>query len=258
MPFGLEVVGFLLKMGTKIFFFPILFLQVFAFGSLIAVSGAQTGKEYSQWFMGPIVTPNATTMSPGHPGLEVDLIVSKNYGFYDSNWQLNRTPSIWGVRPLFDFQVGFNNVVGMELIGSVVTNFSRGESYTYFEDTIFRCGFQISTDKKDSWIPDFRMLFQETFPTGNYQKLNSKKKRTDITGQGSFQSGIQMVFQKLFRAEKKHPFRLRGSAGYFIPAAVSVSGLNYYGGDSNTKGKVYPGQYFSGFLYGEYALSSHP
>lgn len=205
--------------------------------------------------MGPIITPNATTVPPGHPGLELDIIASKTYGFYDSNWKLKHTPTILGVRPLFDFQMSFNDFLGVELIGSVITNFSKGESSTHLADTIFRCGFQISTDKEDSWIPDFRILFQENFPTGKYQRLNPKKNGTDLTGQGSFQSGIQLVAQKLFRSKEKHPFRLRSSAGYFIPAPVTVHGVNYYGGNHQTRGKVYPGQYFSGFLYGEYALS---
>lgn len=219
---------------------------------------AQAGSQpipYKQWFMGPIITPNPNTVPPGHPGLELELIVSKNYGTYDGRWKLQHSPAIWGIRPLFDFQAGFNSVLGVEVIGSMITNFSQGASYTHLTDTIFRCGFQILTDQQDSWVPDLRVLFQEILPTGHYQKLSTKKYGTDLTGQGSFQSGLQIVSQKLFWSEGKHPFRLRGSAGYFVPAPVSVQGINYYGGDSKTKGKVYPGQYFSGFVYGEYALS---
>jgi hypothetical protein len=85
--------------------------------------------------------------------------------------------------------------------------------------------------------------------------LNPKKHDTDSTGQGSFQSGIQVVFQKAFCPKDPHPFRIRGSIGYFIPSAVAVKGLNYYGGDPKTRGTVYLGKYFSGFFYGEYALS---
>jgi hypothetical protein len=205
--------------------------------------------------MGPILTPNPTTVLPGHPGLELDLIASKEYGFYDSKGRLKTTPDLWGIRPLFDFQVGFNKVLGAELIGSMITNFRQGKSSTHLADTIFRLGFQIATDKDDSFIPDFRILIQETFPTGNYQKLSPQKMGTDSTGQGSFQTGIQFVFQKAFLAKKSHPFRLRASIGYFVPSAVAVKGLNCFGGDSRTKGTVCLGKYYSGFLYGEWALS---
>lgn len=210
---------------------------------------------YKQWFMGPILTPNPTTVPPSHPGLELDLIVSKNYGFYDSHGKLKHTPAIWSIRPLFDFQMGFNSIVGAEVIGSMVTSFSQGASSTHLADSIFRLGFQVTTDKENSWVPDFRVLFQETFPTGNYQKLDPKKKGTDSTGQGSFQTGVQFVFQKAFRMKDPHPFRLRGSIGYFVPSSVTVKGLNCYGGDPTTRGTAYLGKYFVGFLYGEYALS---
>lgn len=237
-----------------IVFFSTLFFQAFAFdGNLTPL--LEAGEEYSQWFMGPILTPNPTTVPPGHPGLELELIATKNYGFYDPHGKLKHTPSIWGIQPLFDFQMGFNNILGAELIGSMVTNFSYGAASTHLADSIFRLGFQISIDKEYSWVPDFRILFQEVFPTGNYQKLDSKKKGTDSTGQGSYQTGIQFVFQKAFLTKESHPFRLRGSIGYFVPSSVTVKGLNYYGGDPTTRGTVYLGKYFSGFFYGEYALS---
>ena len=212
-------------------------------------------KEYAQWFTGPIITPNPVTVPPNHPGLELVLIGSRSYGFYDSHGHVQKAPSICGISPLFDFQAGFNDVIGAELIGSMITNFSKGESATYLGDSIFRLGFQISTDKPDSWIPDFRVLLQETFPTGKYQKLSPKKNRADCTGQGSFQTGIQLVAQKLFFSRTNHPLRLRGTLSYFIPSPVNVNGLNFYGGEVQTKGTIYPGKYFSGFLYGECSLS---
>lgn len=237
-----------------IFFFSILYLKIFAFDANLT-SSVHLEKEYAQWFMGPILTPNPTTVKPGHPGLELEVIASKNYGFYDAHGKLQDIPAIWSIRPLFDFQVGFNKIIGIELIGSMVTNFSQGASSTHLSDSIFRLGFQMSTDKEASWIPDFRILFQEIFPTGRYQKLDPKKNGTDSTGQGSFKSGIQFVFQKAFRAKEPHPFRIRGSIGYFIPSPIAVKGLNCYGGDFTTRGTVYLGKYFSGFFYGEYALS---
>ena len=244
----------------RVFFgpFAFVFFLCFNFGVFandLNSSVGSAGQEYKQWFTGPIITPNPTTVPPKHPGLELDLISSKTYGFYNSQGKLKHIPAIWGIRPLFDLQVGFTSVLGAELIGSMITNFSQGESSTYLGDSIFRLGFQVSTDKKGSWIPDFRILFQETFPTGKYQKINPRRKGTDSTGQGSFQTGIQFVFQKAFLSKGSHAFRLRGSIGYFVPSAVDVKGINCYGGEFNTRGTVYPGNYYIGFLYGEYALS---
>lgn len=246
----------------RIYAFPLLCIHILALFLTISIPARMFGnpdscpwQEYKQWFMGPIVTPNATTVLPGHPGVEFDIIASRTYGSYDGHWKINHTSTIWSVRPLLDFQLGFNDFIGIEFIGSAVTNFSQGKSSTNLEDTILRFGYQVSLDRDDSWIPDFRILFQENFPTGNYQNLNPRKNKTDLSGQGSYQSGIQLVLQKLFRSNQQHPFRLRGSVGYFVPSPVSVKGLNYYGGSSETLGRIYPGQYLSTFFFGEYALS---
>ena len=210
--------------------------------------------EYPQWFTGPIITPTPITMPVGHPGLEVAWLLGKNQGHYNSNWRFEDGPSLWATGPYVDFQIGLNKIFGAEYIGALLTKFCHGARYTHLVDSIFRFGVQISTDQQGSWIPDFRILFQETIPTGKYQKLNPNKYGTDCTGDGSFQTGVHLAFQKLFHSKKNHDFRLRWTFGYFIPASVAVSGLNYMGGNAETKGTIYPGQFFIGYICGEYAL----
>ncbi len=212
--------------------------------------------EYDHWFTGPIFTPNPTTVQPDHPGIEPVLIFSKTYGLYDNKWKKQSIPKIWSIGPYVDFQAGFTKRFAIELIGSMVSNFSQGASSTHLRDWIFRMGYQISTDKQNSWVPDFRILFQETFPTGKYQKLSVQKKGTDLTGQGAFQTGIHLAFQKLFRLWSTHCLSIRGDVGYLIPARVSVKGLNYYTGIYSVKGNVRPGQIFVAYLTGECSLSS--
>jgi hypothetical protein len=138
----------------------------------------------------------------------------------------------------------------------MTSNFSQGATSTHLRDSIFRLGFQISRDRADSWIPDFRILLQETFPTGKYQKLDPRKKGTDLTGDGSFETGAHFAFQKLFHTGGDHCLSIRGDIGYFFPSRVHVKGINYYTGIFNTNGKVYPGQNIVVFLTGEYSLSS--
>lgn len=211
--------------------------------------------DYQQWFTGPILTPTPITMPVGHPGLETAWLVGETYGHYNSHWHVVHTPSIWCTGPYVDFQVGLNKFLGAEYIGALLTNFCRGTHYTHLIDSIFRVGFQISIDQKDKWVPDFRILLQETVPTGKYQKLNPNRHGTDLSGQGSFQTGIHFAFQKLFHPIKDHDLRLRWTFGYFVPASVKVTGLNYLGGSAETKGKVFPGQFFTGYICGEFALS---
>ena len=225
-PFGIQFLKKNLSLCLAIFF---LASNFGIFADNLTHTENVIKQPYQQWFTGPILTPTPITMPVGHPGLEVACLVGETYGYYNSQWHVDSTPSIWSTGPYVDFQIGFNKFLGAEYIGALLTNFSQGAHYTHLVDSIFRFGFQILTDQNNSWIPDFRILLQETVPTGKYQKLNPNKQGTDVTGQGSFQTGIHFAFQKLFHPIKNHDFRLRWTFGYFVPASVHVRGFNYLG-----------------------------
>lgn len=210
---------------------------------------------YSQWFVGPILAPNPQALPVGHPALELAFLGYENYGMYNNNGHVHKTKSIWSIGPYIDFQISLNEIIGVEYIGAFLTNFSQGAQYAHFQDSIFRFGIQILNDKLESWVPDFRILFEEIFPTGNYEKFNPDRYGTDSTGKGSFQSGLYFAFQKLVSLPNGHNLRSRLDLGYFFPSPVQVKGINFYGGDSYTKGKVYPGHYFSGYICVEYSLT---
>lgn len=210
---------------------------------------------YKQWFMGPVLTPSATTMSPNHPSIEPVFFVLNTYGTYDSNGKLQKKSPILSLIPYVDIQIGFNQIVGIEFFSSFTTNLSKEHSSTHFEDSTFRLGLQISNDQENSWIPDCRILFEEIFPTGNYNQLDPNKNGIDATGKGSFQTGVHLTCQKLFPLANNRSFLLQWSLGCFVPAPVRVRGANVYGGTPQTKGRVYPGNYLTTFLFIEYKLT---
>ena len=209
---------------------------------------------YAPWFTGPLLAPTPINMKPGHPAIEPSLTVFNTYGRYDSNWKLKKQDHTWTINPFLDFQFGITNNVGIETLISYVSNFKNGKTFNHFQDTIVLFGYQISNDIKGSWIPDLRLILQETFPTGNYQKLDPDKEGIDSTGFGSFQTGPVLAFRKLFYLPNNF-FSLRGSLGYLFPSSVNVKGFNTYGGGYGTQGKVKPGQVFIAFLSGEYSIN---
>jgi len=212
-------------------------------------------EKYEQWFTGPVLTPTPITMPPGHPALEVAYLVLDTYGEYKPTGTVKNVPDIWSTGPYVDFQAGFNKIIGIEFIGSITANFSQGAHSIHPRDSILRLGFQVSNDKENSWIPDFRILLQETVPTGRYRNLSLSNHATDSTGQGSFDTGVHFAVQKLFHPQKNHPLRIRGDVGYFVPAPVHIKGLSSYSETVRASGTVHPGKHFTSFLFGEYALS---
>lgn len=209
---------------------------------------------YIPWFTGSILPPSAVNAAPGHPIIAPIFGVINTYGEYNNNWKFKRTDNTWAVNPFFEFLFGINDHIGVDIYCSFISNFKKGQSSTYLQDTIILLGFQIAKDTPKSWVPDIRFIIQETFPTGNYQKLSPKKLGTDSTGQGSFQTGFNLVAQKLFPLENQF-LLLKWTLGYLFPAPVSVKGLNTYGGGHGTSGKIFPGQTLMMYFSGEYSLN---
>lgn len=209
---------------------------------------------YTPWFTGPLLAPTPINMKPGHPAIEPSLTVFNTYGKYNSNWNLKKQENIWAINPLVDFQMGITNNLGIETLVSFISNFKNGKTASYFQDTIVLFGYQVSNDIKGSWVPDFRLILQETFPTGKYQKLDPGKEGIDSTGFGSFQTGPVLAFRKLFYLPHSF-FSLRWSLGYLFPSSVNVKGFNTYGGGYGANGRVRPGQTLTAFLSGEYSIN---
>ncbi len=231
----------------------IFFLLLFT----LSLNAFEDNDSYQQWFTGPLLTPLGITPDPAHPGIEVTFGVKNTYGNYGKNWKIETTPNTWSIYNYIDFQAGLNSFIGVEFLGSWISNFKQGQQATRLQDTVLRIGFQvINTENTGSLMPNFRIILQETIPTGQYQNLNPKKKGIDATGLGSYQTGIFLAFQKLYCISGYHKFQTRFSLGYFLPAKVNIRNFNIYGGGYGTKGTVSPGSYLTFYLSGEYNLNN--
>jgi len=209
---------------------------------------------YLPWFTGPIFSPTPINMKPGHPAIEPSVIFMNTYGNYNSNWDIDTEKSVWSINPVIDFQFAFSERTGLETVASLITNFRDGQSSTHFQDTLVFLGYQVADDQISSWVPDFRLVLEVIFPSGNYRGLNPSKKEIDLTGQGAYFFGPNLAFQKLFYLPKNF-FVLRWALGYFFPTRAYVKGFNAYGGGFDTRGNIRPGQILQAFLSGEYSFN---
>jgi len=244
-------------MKQNFFFLALIFLLFSRFCLAYEPSQKVSHDTFKQWFTGPLFTPMAITPPKNHPALEVTVGVKNQYGVYDDNWSVKHSANLWSLFNYYDAQLGISSVLGMEIIASWTANFRKNARAVHLQDTTLRVGFQICNEVPGTWIPDFRIILQEVFPTGKYRNLSPSKKETDLTGLGSYQTGMYLAFQKLFNLNENHKYQMRFSAGYFVPSKVNVQGFNAYGGGYGTKGKIFPGHYISIFCSGEYNLNKH-
>ncbi|MBA2711887.1 MAG: transporter [Tatlockia sp.] len=213
---------------------------------LFLLAFAQTALA-SPWFTGPLLAPTGKTIPKGHFNFEP-------YGFYTEygspqnfkNVEVNPIISV-GINSFMDFQASlpYDYSWVREQHGRGVGDFSLG------------LGIQALTHKEGSFLPDLRIILQETIPTGRFENLNPLKNGTDQTGFGAYQHIVSFNFQKLFTVGTKHYLRTRFSVAGAFASSVHVEGLNTFGGDETTSGTVHPGNNFSADLAAEFTLTQN-
>ena len=209
---------------------------------------------FEPWFAGPSLSPTAVNMEIGHPAIQPTLTVFNAYGRYNNRWKRKNQKNVWTVNTSVDFQFATSKNTGFEFLGSFSSNYRDGKSSTHLTDTIILFGYQLAHDQKGSWVPDSRLAFQTTFPTGKYKRLDRKKQGIDSTGDGAYFFGPNLSFQKLFYLPKSF-FVLHWSLGYSIPTRAHIKGFSSYLGGKDTSGSLRPGNSFAAFLSGEYSLT---
>jgi hypothetical protein len=210
---------------------------------------------YLPWLTGPQLAPSAHAVPIGHFNIEPYVFVTKNTGVYDKHWHSRKIPHFVNVNPQVPIQVG----IGKKWTFIAVPQFSYNhveKAHSWgFNDLPLALDYQVYLDDNAHWYPAVKFTFQETFPTGKYQKLDADKLGTDSFGQGSFQTSAGFVFSRLFHFYKHIFLAARLSAFYKVPAPVHVKGINAYGGAHDTHGKVYPGNNFTSIFGMELTLS---
>lgn len=222
----------------------------------------KTNREFfNQWFTGPLITPSPITSPTNQPSVSTGLIQYIYYGKYKNNWSVKNLKSskFYSTEFFIYPQIGITKRIGTEAFASLSLNYNSKKNYTQFQDLIYRIGYQILIDKleKGDWTPNLRLILQETFPIGKYKRLDPDGEGIDATGQGAFQSGVLLAWQKGFKYNTSHAFNLAGAVGYFILSGVKINGVSIYGGNRSTKGIAYPGNILTIFSSGEFELSKH-
>ncbi|MBA2655635.1 MAG: transporter [Tatlockia sp.] len=197
------------------------------------------------WFTGPLLAPAGRTIPTGHFNFEP-------YSFYTDyaggfrNYEL--TPIM---------TAGLNSFMDVQASLPYDNSWLKSQHGDGFGDFNIGLGFQLFTQKEGSLMPDLRIVVQETIPTGRYDLLNPQKNLTDQTGMGSYQSMLSFNSQKLFVFKNEHYLRGRLSVSITSPNSVYVQGLNTYGGNPATEGRVYPGDNYAVDLASEFTLTQN-
>lgn len=207
------------------------------------------------WLTGPLLTPSANVVPRGHVNIEPYLYATSSVGRYDSHWHAHSSSTRLALTWQLPVQIGLTSWLDTELIPSYTYNHVSGSSAWAFNDLTLLFDIQLISESSQpgEWRPALKFTLGETFPTGAYQHLNSQL--TDLGGQGSYTSFIELTLGKLIQFSTPHFLNVRLSILYEIPTHVHVQGFNSYGGGAHTNGTVSPGRTLSLFGACEYTLT---
>lgn len=211
----------------------------------------------SPWFTGSMISLTGYVIPYGHVTLQGYVYANVNTGLYNSHWDKVSTPNFYQVATQFYGYFGLTPWMDLLIIPQGVTNWTQGAQSVEFSDLPISLDFQLFDNNSDSYFPGIKFSVKETFPTGNYQRLNPNKLGTDLSGAGAFGTTASLFFYKIYNTNGSHFLSLNANISYTLNSLVSVHGFNAYGGGYGTHGKVSPGGITQAILSFEYSLSQN-
>ncbi len=209
------------------------------------------------WFTGPLLTPSPRVVPRGYVNFEPYFFYNVNTGVYDANWKGRSLPHFTQVAHQPLFYLGLTPNLEIEVSPQVSWQETQGQSAIVFQDLTARLGYSLLMESRENSLPSLKLIFQQGFPTGKYQKRDPRKLGTDISGRGSFQTTIGFIIGRIFELHNCHFLSLRSSNTITFPTTVHVEGFNAYGGAPNTDACIRPGKRILSLFGLEYSLTQN-
>lgn len=207
------------------------------------------------WFTGPLLTPSGSIVPNGHYNIQSYLFFTNTYGHYNAQWKNTSIPHVFSGSFVLDLQFGLSKICDFQF-SPIVSYKHRKHTHTWiFGDIPISLGLQLL--KGNSTQPAVKLSLLANLPTGKYQHLNLSKEGLDAGGLGSYLPGVGLAAGYTFRIGCSQFLATRLSLSYRFPNPVHVKGLNTYGGSPQTKGKVFPGNFFISSLGLEWSFTQH-
>ncbi len=230
-----------------------------SYSDVETVSGItpQAEEKIGPWFTGTLLAPASSVIPQGYYDIEPSFFVSDTFGKYDREWKAHSVPTFIESNNFLFVQLGLTNEFNLVFAPGVLYNHTEGQSSTHFDDLPIGFITRLFAEKEGRWWPTILFSIVETFPTGRFQKLDPKKKLTQVSGLGSYSTQFGLVLSHLYHIAKHNYLVLYLTIQDTVYAPVHVKGFSFYGGGFGTRGKVRPGNLITTILSVEYSLTKN-
>jgi len=231
-------------------------LKTAVLGFLFMLGGSATVFA-GPWFTGPIFAPAGHTIPKGHTNFEMYGLDIYTRGRYTDTGQIVRFPVIMTTVANPILTHGFTDWFDVQLGIPYLFNATRDIAFNRLGDVSVAAGFQLAEQKQNRGLPDIRLMFAETVPTGRFEDLIPELAGMDSTGYGTYQNQITLNFQHVKTLFQTHYLRTRLALSAYHFSPVHIHGFNSYGGDATTDGVIEAGAEWDADLAFEYTVTQN-
>jgi hypothetical protein len=214
-------------------------------------------EEEAPWFAGTYLAQYAVNIEPCHLLVTPSFEISQIPGYYNEHSDLIHDRNLHLYTWILMLETGLTKKIDITLdLTGIYAHLNNRNAYHQGDTQVF-LGFQVALEKKESWVPDLRVLLGGGFPTGKYDRLNPEFNLSDVTGTGAYEVWLIFVAQKTFYNRRNHPYKWNINLTTIHPSEVSTKGLSIYGGGPGVSGRAVPGERFIANLSYEYKFDKH-
>lgn len=207
------------------------------------------------WWTGPILAAAAGTLPPGHVLFEPYFFDSIPFARIDNHGGTHDVPRennfgsfsylLYGVADGFTMglipRFGFQQIDG----GKSSSNLELG-------DWTLQGQLRLTDFHEGSWVPTISLNLAETFPTGEFDRLD---RASDGFGAGAYTSILSLYSQTYFWMPNGRLLRTRFNLSYALSSRVPLQDMSVYGTQNGFVGFADPGASAYGDLAFEYSIT---
>lgn len=215
------------------------------------------------WFTGPLLVNWINNVEKGHANLFFLSNYSSGNSIYNNAWHTIATQPYSSAQVSPTLTYGLTDYIAVQLNSLYILNhiqrlgLQQGATAQHIGDTLMLLGVQILRQKNHDSVPDVSLSLNQLFPTGKYDELSATSNGTDVTGAGSYQTGLSANVRYLYQFDEQHFLNSYLSLTYTHANDVSVNGLTAYGVETTKREHLRPGDYVVMNLASEFSLTQN-
>jgi hypothetical protein len=194
------------------------------------------------WWTGPLLAASPVTLPPGHFLIEPYVFDAIPRGHYDNDGRRHSGPHAnnFGSQSYVLYGLVDGLTVGfIPRFGFNEPSEGRGSSKPGIGDLTLQASYALTRFAEGNWIPSTAFVFQETLPTGKYDRLGDRP--ADGLGSGVYSTSLSLYSQYFFWMPHGRILRTRLDVSYSISGSASVRDVSVYGTAEGFQGRARPG-----------------